>query len=495
VSRVIRVLSKLPPVVAASGAYYVAYFLVIVAGIISMPIMTRLLTKAEYGLLGLIYSTASVCALIGALGFGEAVVRLYGEHLARGPAALRRLCSTLVAGAPLAAAPWAAVLMAMPSWSAPATSPYLDCLPLAGALVVIRAASGVLYQIYRAQERAVAHASTQVAVRYGTLVLAPLCLIAFPRSAFTVVAATIAVEATALVVRVVDLWRRRVIELPRFDPSILRSAIGYGLPLALAGSARFLLDYADRFLIGRMLGLEAVAIYAVPYDIAAKLGETLSTPIQLAAVPIIFRLWMAEGRGAASRFASDVLTYMIAMSLPLVVLYLVFSNEIILVLASAKYRGAGELTPYILPGVLLGSVNFLIVVGLTIQKRTIVLATGVLGAAFLNILLNLVLIPHWQLVGAAAATTISYAVLVVTNHLLAAGALDLRVDYGVVFAAATATGVSLLVLHGLGLLTPGSLSALAAALSVGMGAAAAAFALLDPRVRRWAAAQFSGDAA
>lgn len=483
----------LPPIVAASGAYYVAYVLVVIAGLISMPIMTRLLSKSEYGLLGLVYATASAFALIGGMGFGEAAVRLYGEHQARGSAALRDLCGALAGGAGLAAAVVATGLAFIPYWlSGPDVSPYVACLPLTGVLVVIRALSGVMFQIYRAQERAVAHALTQVAVRYGTLVLALVFLLVFRRDAFTVIAVTVLVEAVALVVRLVDLWRRGIIGVPQRVRPVLATALAYGLPLALAGSARFLLDYADRFLIERMLGLDAVATYAVPYDIATKLGETLSTPIQLAAVPIIFRLWIAEGRERTSRFASDLLSYMIAMVLPLGVLYLIYNEEIILVLASAKYSGAGELTPYILPGVLLNSFNFLIVAGLTLQKRTLVLAMSVCAAAALNVVLNLVLIPHWQLVGAAVATTASYAALIVTNYLLAGGAIDLRPRYDIPLKGALATAAAVLVLRMVGLLAPTSVVALGTALVLGATTAALVFVALDARLRRLAVAQVSG---
>ncbi len=489
----IRVSPKLPAIVSASGAYYLAHALLIVAGLISMPIMTRLLSKAEYGLLGLVYLTATVFALIGGLGFGEAAVRLYGEHLARGAAALRDLCGTLVGGAFAASMIVALALATIPRWiPSVASEPYLACLPLAALLVVIRAMSGVAFQIYRAQERAGAHALTQVGMRYGTLVVALLILLLFRRAAFNVIVATLVVEIVALAIRLIDLGRRGVLGIPHQPRPIFRTAIAYGLPLALAGSARFLLDYADRFMIERMLGLDAVAMYAVPYDLTAKVGDALATPIQLAAVPIIFRLWVDEGQISTSRFTSDVLNYMVAMALPIAVLYLIYSEDIIVLLASAKYRGAGELTPYILPGVLLGTVNFLVVVGLTVQKRTGVVAVTVCSAAALNVLLNLILIPYWQLIGAAVATTASYAVLLVANYYFAADAITLRPDYGVLTKAAIATALSVLLLHQLDLLAPVSAIVLVIALLLGVLTAAVVFSVLDPRLRALVAAQVSG---
>jgi O-antigen/teichoic acid export membrane protein len=481
-------------VITASGAYYVAYGLLVVAGLISLPIMTRLLSKAEYGLLGLIYSTVSVLAVIGGMGFGEAAVRLYGEHRRRGPAALRDLCNTLVGGS-LAAGGMIAIIVA-----ATATllrdenaSSYVACLPLASLLVLIRSGSGIAGQIYRAQERAVAHAAAQISMRYGTMIVAISFLLLFRRAAYTVIVAAALVEVTVLAVRLFDLRRSGIISMPRLAPQVLATAASYGLPLALASSAHFLLSYADRFMIERLLDLDAVGTYSVPYDIAAKLGEALSTPVQLAAVPIIFRTWLVEGRDAASRFTSDVLTYVVAILLPIATLYLVYNEALIVVLASEKYADAASLTPFLLPGIAMGSINFIVTAGLTVQKRTMVLAALVCGAALLNVGLNLILLPLWGLTGAAVATTIAYAALLGSNILAAGAALELRLRWEVLLKAAAATVASISLLWALDLIAAVSLPQLALGLGLGTAAALCVFVALDQRLRGLVALQLGGE--
>src|ERR1700687_3910316 len=149
-------------VVAASGAYFMAHALLVLIGLVSMPIMTRLLSKAEYGLLSLIFATVSVLAVVGGLGFGEAVVRLYDEHRLDGVEALRRLCDSLLGGA-LAMGAIVGLAIVLFAIAVPGiSSGYGRGLVIAGALIVVRVVSGVLYQIYRAQQRAIAHAATQV---------------------------------------------------------------------------------------------------------------------------------------------------------------------------------------------------------------------------------------------------------------------------------------------------------------------------------------------
>jgi O-antigen/teichoic acid export membrane protein/glycosyltransferase involved in cell wall biosynthesis len=488
IDTVIRDRPSLPPIISASGAYYVAYALIVLGGLISMPIMTRLLSKSEYGLLGLLYATVSVLAVVGGMGLGEAAVRLYSEQRLRGAAAARELCNALLGGALAAAAVIAVAIAAGALWFG--GSRYVECLPLASLLIVIRAVSGVLFQIYRAQERARAHALTQIFQRCGTMVLAIGMLLLFPGDAQTVIAATIIVELVAVAARWIDLGRRGAAAMPTLARPILTTATVYGAPLALAGSARFLLDYGDRLLIERMLGLDAVAMYSVPNDMAIRLGETLWSPIQLAALPIMFRLWESNGAPATSRFGSDVLSYMVALMLPIATIFLVYSEEIIVLLASHKYAGASRLLPYLLPAVLLASMNSIVAVGLTVQKRTARVALNVLGAAVFNIALNLVLIPRWQLVGAAVAASLSQGALLAA-HRLAGNALELRLRPRPLLKAAVATAIPVALLYALGRVPSTSIAGLGLNLVCATGAAALIFAALEPRL--WRLAWLGGD--
>ena len=431
-------------VVAASGAYFTSNLLLLLAGLVSMPIMTRLLSKADYGLLSLMFATVSVLAVVGGSGFGEAAVRLYGEHKVDGAAALRRLCDSLLGGA-LGMGLLVGLVVALFAGAAASPAEFRRCLLLASILIVVRVVSGVLYQIYRAQERAVAHAATQVSIRYATTALAIALLLLYERRAFTVLAATLVVEAATVAVRLVDLSRRGIITRPRLVPHLLAAAAGYGVPLAVAGAARFLLDYGDRFVIEHLLDLGAVATYSVAYDVAQKLAESLLGPVQLAVVPILFRMWAEEGGEETARFASRVLTYMIALTVPVALLYWVLNDEVIVLLASTKYRGSSALTPYLLPGVILGSMNFIAIAGLTIQKRTAVLALNVCLAALFNLALNLLLVPRYGLAGAAMATTLAFAALLIANYALSRSVLRLRLD-GVIVAKTLVASAAMLLL-------------------------------------------------
>lgn len=471
---------------AASGVYFGAHVLLIGASVISLPILTRLLSKAEYGLVSLSFTTVTVLAVVAGMGLGEATVRFYGERRKEGTAALRAVCDTMVGGSlalGLIAAATTALLATQVTDDLPRS--YVHCLGLGSLLVLVRIVSGVLYQIYRAQERSVAYAVLLVVARYSTMACAVALLLFYERTAFAVLAATAIVEAIAVMVRFADLAARGTISRPRLPRSIITGAIAYGAPLAIAGAAHLFLSYGDRLVIERLLGLDAVATYSVPYDIAERLGDVLLFPAQLAVVPIIFRLWAEQGREATAQFVSRVLTYMIAVLIPVAALYLIFSREVIVLLASSKYEESAALTPYIFPGVLLGSLNFIVVVGHTIQKNTGRLALNVAVVAVLNVLLNLLLIPRWQLVGAALATTIAYATLVAANYAQSRSVIDIRLDGAVIRKSAFAAIVMMALVCGVGPVSSRSLVDVSVRGTAGGLTAALAFWLMDSNLRQW----------
>jgi O-antigen/teichoic acid export membrane protein len=235
-----------------------------------------------------------------------------------------------------------------------------------------------------------------------------------------------------------------------------------------------------------MLGLDAVATYSVPYDIAERLGDLLLFPAQLAVVPIIFRLWTEQGGQVTGQFVSQVFTYMVAILIPVAALYVIFSREVIVLIASAKYEESAALTPYLLPGVLLGSMNFIVVVGHTIRKNTARLAVNVLAVAVLNMVLNVLLIPYWHLVGAAVATTIAYAALVTTNYLQSRSVVQLRLDGSIIRKAVIAALVMIGLVWGVGPVSGRGIVDLSVRATAGALAAALSFSLLDGNTRQWA---------
>lgn len=468
---------------AASGVYFLFQALKMLGGFISMPVLTRALTKEEYGLLNLALATVGILALVGRLGFGEATVRFYYERSQQGVGRLREFCGSMVGGSFISGTLVALVTLAVLQWLAPQENT-ARCLRVASLIVAIRAVLGVISQIYRGQERAVAFSISQLATRYVPLALAIAILLASGLTAYDVIVATAIGEGLVALLCLLEFAARGVLGRPTLSRWHLHAAFAYGAPLAVGTYATFLLDYGDRFLIQRYLGLDAVATYAVPYDLVSTLAVTVFGSVKLALLPVIFRLWENDGRPATSEFVSHVFTYSVALTIPAAVLFVAMSRDIVVLLASAKYAGSAALTAYLLPGVFMGEMNFLVASGLMVNGGTIGLAALSVVGGVVNIVLNLLLLPRWGLVGAALATTIAYGLLMLGTYFMSRQVLELRVRPLVVVEALLATAIMILSLSVLGRVSPQPMVDLLVRGTVGAGIAAMCLSLLDREMRQ-----------
>jgi O-antigen/teichoic acid export membrane protein len=469
----------------ASSIYFLCEGLRIAAGFLTMPLLTRTLTREEYGLLNLTFATVGILALLGRLGFAEATTRFYYQYQQRGTQHLREFFGTMLAGSFLTATLVAlGTVLALPWIVSDANA--RRCLQAASAVVVIRSVLGVIYQTYRAQERPLAFTGAQLAARYVSLAIVIALLLFQGLSTYGVILATVIGEGLVVLISIAEIGSRGALGQPRLSREHASAAFAYGTPLAVGLHAAFFLDYGDRFLIERFLGLGAVATYSVPYDIVSTLAAAVFGSLKMALMPVVFRVWETEGASATSELVSRLLTYSIALAIPAVALCIVTSEDLIVFLSSAKYSGAGALTAYLAPGVVLGELNFLVAAGLLLGRGTMTLGGLTVGCCALNLALNALLLPRWGLAGAASATTIAYAALMVATYRASRSTLALRVQPVVLAAAVLATGLMLLSLSMLGQVSGHPFVNLLVRGMVGAVIAALCISVFTPEIRELA---------
>ena len=116
---------------------------------------------------------------------------------------------------------------------------------------------------------------------------------------------------------------------------------------------------------------------------------------------------------ATQEFLSRSLDQFAIVAVGVIAVAIVTSQDVVVLLASRKFAKAHELLPYLVIGLVLSAVTIYFRPGLLIHKKGSKIATATLGASILNVGLNILLLPRIGLVGAAIATTVSYAGIVV----------------------------------------------------------------------------------
>lgn len=196
--------------------------------------------------------------------------------------------------------------------------------------------------------------------------------------------------------------------LARFEYRILLEMFAFSFPLVLGSVSGILLATFDRYTLNYMSGLQDVGIYSLGFKIANAVKLLVVTSIQLAISPLIFKMMDKEGN---KRFYSKIMTYSGFVVMMVILVVSLFSVEIVKVFSSNIFYWRSHIViPVISLSVFFGMLKDAAVTGLQITKRTKVIGVVILMVAFLNLGLNIALIPFMNIMGAALATLFSQMV-------------------------------------------------------------------------------------
>lgn len=213
------------------------------------------------------------------------------------------------------------------------------------------------------------------------------------------------------------------INLSFIDIATTKRILVSALPMGIGMIMVWIYDRVDVIIIQNYLGYSFVAIYAVAYSLfklPQSFANFLLTPL-FSELSIVFG---EKGFLPISLLKNKLITLMI-FAVPVVLLLYYLSQFIISFLYSPSYLASAPIMKLLvlcLPGLLLN--NF---TGTTLNscRKERIVTISVLWAAIINIALNIILIPRYQLMGAALASiiteyfTFSYQfTYILKNHLL-----------------------------------------------------------------------------
>jgi O-antigen/teichoic acid export membrane protein len=427
-----------------SSHYLVAQVAVMAAGFVSLPILTRLLSKQEYGLLSLILLSVNFLAPFARLGIPQSIPRFYAAYARDGEVQIRSYVSSL-----MLCSIGLVVLVAVAFWVIGFGVGRLGWdglwrfLWLVGPLLAGEVMLTVLGELYRAELRSAMTASMSVISRYAALGGSVLCFIFFSQSLDSLLVGKAAAQLAVVAIFALPLIASGQVGLGRIDSRILAEGVRYGLPLSLAASGGFFIAYGDRYVIQSLLDSTQVATYSVPYDLLSQLEAALSTPVRMALIPLVFSILAKESTEQASALVSDVLRGVIFLIVPVICGISFVGSDVLVLLASQKYADAAPLLPVLSVGILFGGISFLFSIGLMFQKRTGLIACLTLGAGLFNIVLNALLIPKLGVMGSAWATLVTYLIYPAVSYSLSSRYLRLRL-YPMSFLKALVSALTML---------------------------------------------------
>jgi O-antigen/teichoic acid export membrane protein len=390
------------------AAYTAASILSKVIAVALLPLYTRYLTTEDYGAAEILFAAVVAASIIVRLGLIEAILRFYyldDEDPARvvsGTFAGLFWLSTLGALVALPfAGPLSELLLPHPE-KLGGSAPELVRIAIGGLWVLTM--WEFMLTLFRLEERARAFFVTTILNVVAAIGLTVVLVVGLDEGARGLLIGSYATGGVFVVALIALQWRRLSL---RFDPALLRRLFRFGLPTMPAEVSLYALNFVDRLIIARSLGLKEVGLYSLGVKFA-QVVNVLVRGFQLAWPPLAYSI---RDDGEARRVYATVVTLFVAGCSFVVAGMWLFAPWIVRALAAPKFFDSYEVIGLITAAVTLYALYLVLVVILGRTGRTEFNLPAALAALVVNVVLNLLLVPRLEIVGAALALVASYLVV------------------------------------------------------------------------------------
>ncbi len=371
-------------------------------------VVARLLGRAQLGLYAIGISIVELLGLLASLGLANGAMRFVAMARSAGDwRRVRKVVTCAVTLAPLYGAAGAVSLWMAAPWLADAVlhKPVVDVLRLFAltlpVLVALASWSGALQGLSRITHKVLVERITVPAVRLALAVIA----VSLGLKVVGVVAAHVVACAVGALVALLLLGRcgERILE-PLWDRQVHRELLAYSVPAMFATLLGMLLTRSGMLMLGMFAESGDVGVYLVVLR-TASVGMLLPGALLTSLSPIMAGLLHTDS-AAAQRLYKTALDWFVTVSLPYYAILFMFPHTVLRVFG-------GEFTVGV-PALVILTAGWAIHM-LTGPVGVMIMLSGRPGIEMINaavclavhIGLNLLWIPRWQAVGAAASCVIA----------------------------------------------------------------------------------------
>lgn len=379
-------------------------------GLVMLPILTRLLSPADYGRVDVLgtLGSAAISALL--LGMDVAATRLFFD--ADGSSARGRLLATWCAIAGVIVVPFGAGMMFFSGTLSEilfATKAYAPAVASVGLVTVF----GTYHHIALTTLRAAGRPGLFAAVSAGTLLLnaaLAVWLLVSWDDGVTSVIASLAVSLFAAGAVGLFLVRDQI----RGEPGRqeFRSLLRLGLPLAPAVAAGWAAEFANRAILLTAGGPQQVAYLAVALRIASIAGLAV-VGFQLAWQPHAFA--GGTSQAALSRLALDGRRFLVGVAAAVAFLALA-APEVLATLGGPGYGDALAAVGVSLVGALAAALYLVTSMPSALARRMSDLGIASTAGVVVSVAANAALVVEWGAFGTAVALMLGPLTAAVTAY-------------------------------------------------------------------------------
>jgi O-antigen/teichoic acid export membrane protein len=395
-----------------SSVFFVGTIFTAATGYLFKIYLARVLGAEALGIYALGMTIVGFLGIFNALGLPQAAVRFVAAYCATGKTELLRgflgrgmllllLSNIVLGGVVLRAGPW----IALRFYHTQALRAYLGWFAL---IMVVGALNTFLGQVLAGYKDVARRTLITNFIGSPAMMVLTLALVALGMGLRGYLVAQVGSAAMVLALLAAVVWRTTPGAARSFAaklPALEKEVMSFSAVILGTGILEFLMSQADKILIGFYLGAREVGIYAVATALVTFV------PILLQSVNQIFSASIADlyARGQQEllgRVFQTLTKWILGLTIPLAAVMILFASPLMRIFGRDFAAGwpilvIGTIGQLVNCGV--GSVGYLLL--MSGNQRRLIRIEAVMAA--LMVLLNLLLIPHWGITGAAMAAAIT----------------------------------------------------------------------------------------
>lgn len=389
----------------------------LIIGVITTPIITRLVDPTEYGQLGMFNTYSSIALMIFTIGLDQTFIRYFFIHNDK---KYQKKLLGFCFGLPVTIAVIGSAIILIWHHIDPhflGFDSFVIWCFIANIFILILNRFSML--LLRLQYKTALYSSMNVLYKVLYVVLVIPLVLLFKRDYFyiLVIATLLSVLVTSVVCVISEkrFWFERI---TNYKLSISKKELlKFGIPLMISSGVFILFQATDKICVKYYGTYSDVGVYSSAQSLMQVFAIIQST---------FNTLWAPKAIDYYEKNPEDKSFY-VRMNQIITVLMFAFGacvlvgKDLFVLFLGEKYRAAASIIPFLMFNPIMYTISETTVTGITITKHTSsqVIITGV--SALINLIGNMVLIPILGSKGAAVSTGISYIVFftmrtLISNH-------------------------------------------------------------------------------
>ena len=393
-------------------------------GFLLLPLFTRILTPADYGIIALIGIVAVALSGLYNLGTSNSMGLLYFRE--QNPANRPTIVWTnvvLVLTSSLLLVFIGSALAPQISRLVLQTSEYAYLFRIAFVTLALTTITEPFYAYLRMEEKAKTYVVLTLIGTIVTLLLSVYLVAILHWGVAGFFVAGLAAKTLMLLVTGTVVGRRLPFGL---DLRLVKSLVRIGFPAIFGLFAFLVIDFADRQMIERILNIGALGIYSIGYNFGMVM--LLAVNAFGIAWPPFFMSFINKRAEAQAVFGRVFKYYLVGFG-ALTLLFFVVAKPITLLITAPAFHNAFTIVGLVAAAYMLKGCYLILLPGIYFAEKLYWKSAIEWVAALMNIGLNLLLIPRIGIAGAAYATLASYLCLTVLAWIVSRRHLQVKYEW------------------------------------------------------------------